>query len=72
MTDGFVNPAKRDCVACILALLNSRYARRRSRFNRASHCDILSVRLIPQALRALKFELFTSPSNLDFLRDHDE
>jgi len=36
------------------------------------HCDVLTVRLIPQALRALNFELFASPSNLDFLRDHDE
>jgi hypothetical protein len=72
MTDGFVNPAKRDCVACILALLHSRYARRGSRFNRATHCGVLSVRLIPQALRALAFELFTSLSNLDFLRDHDD
>jgi len=43
MSDGFVNPAKRDCVA-----------------------------LHPEALRALNFELFASPSNLDFLRDHDE
>ena len=36
------------------------------------HCDVLSVRLISQALRGLNFELFTSPSNLDVLRDHDD
>jgi hypothetical protein len=34
------------------------------------HYDVLSVRLIPQDLRALNLELFTSPSSLDFLRDH--
>ena len=34
------------------------------------HYDVLSVRLIPQDLRALNLELFTLPSSLDFLRDH--
>jgi hypothetical protein len=34
------------------------------------HCDVLSVRLIPRDLRALNLELFTVPSSLDFLRDH--
>jgi hypothetical protein len=33
------------------------------------HCDVLSVRLIPQDLRALNLELFTLPSSLDFLED---
>jgi hypothetical protein len=32
------------------------------------HCDVLSVRLIPQDLRALNLELFTLPSGFDFLR----
>ena len=34
------------------------------------HYDVLSVRLIPQDLRALNLELFTLPSSLDFLRGH--
>ena len=34
------------------------------------HCSVLKVRLIPQDLRALNLELFTLPSNFDFLRDH--
>ena len=34
------------------------------------HCDVLSVRLIPQDLRALNLELFILPSSLDFLRDY--
>jgi hypothetical protein len=32
------------------------------------HCDVLSVRLIPEDWRALNLELFTLPSSLDFLR----
>jgi len=39
-------------LCCILAQLNSRFARRRSRFNRASHCGVRKVRLIPQDLHA--------------------
>jgi hypothetical protein len=34
------------------------------------HCDVLSVRLIPQDLHALNLDLFTLPSNTDFLRVH--
>ena len=36
------------------------------------HFSVLSVRLIPQDLRALNLELFALPSNFDFLRDHHE
>jgi hypothetical protein len=34
------------------------------------HCDVLSVRLIPQDLRALNLELFTLPSHGEFLGNH--
>jgi len=34
------------------ALLNSRFARRQSRFNRVNHCGVFQVRLIPQPSRA--------------------
>ena len=34
------------------------------------HCGVALVRLIPQDLRALNLELFTLPSNLDFLQNH--
>jgi hypothetical protein len=48
MNDGFVK-SPTSALRCIPALLNSRYARRRSRFNRVNHCDVLyKVRLIPQ------------------------
>jgi len=33
------------------------------------HCSVLYVRFVPQDLRALNLELFTLPSNFDFLRD---
>jgi hypothetical protein len=33
----------------------------------AAYCNL---RLIPQDLLALNLELFTLPSNFDFLRDH--
>jgi len=33
------------------------------------HCGVPYVRLIPQDLRALNLELFTLPSESDFLRD---
>jgi len=49
--DGFVK-SPTSALHCVLALLNSRYARRPSRFNRASHRDVPKVRLIPQGLCA--------------------
>jgi len=61
MLDGFVKSPSA-ALRFIPALLNSRYARRRSRFNRVNHCDVPNVRLTPQDLRALHLELFTVPS----------
>ena len=52
------------------ALLNSRYARRRSRFNRVNHCDVLEVRLIPQDSHALHMNFLQSRLFDDFLRNH--
>jgi hypothetical protein len=59
--DGFVKSPSA-ALRFIPALLNSRYARRRSRFNRVNHCDVLQVRLISQDSPALHLELFTVPS----------
>ena len=47
MLDGFVKSPSA-AFRFMPALLNSRYARRRSRFNRVNHCDVLKVRLIPK------------------------
>jgi hypothetical protein len=55
----------------IPALLNSRYARRQSRFNRVNLCDVLKVRLIPHDLRAWHPELFAAPSIFKVLRGND-
>ena len=35
-----------------------------------SHCSVLYVRFVPQDLRALNLDLFTLPSDFDFLRIH--
>jgi hypothetical protein len=45
--DGFVKSPSA-VLRFIPALLNSRYARRRSRFNRVNHCGVPVVRLIPK------------------------
>jgi len=48
------------------ALLNSRFARRQSRFNRVNHCGVLNVRLIPESSRAFHLPQTRKPLNLGF------